>query len=118
MGYQSSTIKYEALKSVDSATFAGSYVALGTPTAHEARILKIVNASNVAVTFSTDGSTDMDVLTAGASTIYYLGTERGNPSPTSVLPKGTQFYAKGAAGVGLVYVVVMYGDTPSQTIPL
>ena|SRR5580765_7356656 len=116
--YQSTVVTYEALKSIDSATFTGSYQAIGTATTHEARIFKIVNNSNVGVTISLDGSTDMDFIPPATFVLYDLGTNRGNPTASLVLQRGTQFYIKGAAGMGLVYAVVMYGNTPTQTIPL
>jgi hypothetical protein len=116
--YQSTVIAYEAIKSIDSATFTGSYQAIGTATAHEGRIFKIVNNSNVGVTISTDGSTDMDFIPASTFVLYDLGTNRGNPTASLVLQKGTQFYIKASSGTGLVYVVVVYGNTPTQTIPI
>ena len=116
--YQSTSIAYEPIKSIDSSTFTGSYQAVGAATVTEARIFKIVNNSNKGVTVSLDGSTDVDFVPASTFVLYDLGTNRGSPSPTLVLQPGTQFYVKGAAGTGLVYVVILYGNTPSQTIPL
>ncbi len=116
--YQSTVIAYEALKSIDSASFTGSYQALGSATAHEARIFKIVNNPNMGVTISLDGSTDMDFIPPSTFVLYDLGTNRGNPTASLVLPKGSQFYIKGSAGMGLVYAVFMYGNTPTQTSPL
>lgn len=116
--YQSTVITYEALKSIDSATFTGAYQAIGAATSHEARIFKIVNASNIGVTISLDGSTDMDFIPPSTFVLYDLGTNRGNPTASLVLQKGSQFYIKAAAGTGLVYAIVMYGNTPTQTIPL
>lgn len=116
--YQSTVISYETIKSIDSATFTGAYQAIGTATSHEARIFKIVNNSNVGVTISVDGTTDGDFIPASTFVLYDLGTNRGNPTSSLVLQNKTQFYVKGAAGTGLVYVVVLYGNTPSQTIPL
>lgn len=116
--YQSTVVAYETIKSIDSATFSGSYQAVGTATTHEARIFKIVNNSTMPVTISTDGTNDMDFLPASSFVLYDLGTNRGNPAPALSLPKNTQFYAKGSAGTGLVYVVVIYANTPSPTIPI
>lgn len=116
--YQSTVVTYEAVKSINSSTFTGAYQAVGTATTHEARIFKIVNNSNVGVTVSLDGTNDMDFVPASTFVLYDLGTNRGNPTASLVLQAGTQFYVKAAAGTGLVYVVVLYGNTPSQTIPL
>jgi hypothetical protein len=118
MGAQSTVIAYETIKSIDSGTFTGSYLPIGIASTHEARIFKIVNNSNVGVTISVDGSTDVDFVPASTFVLYDVCTNRSNAVPLMDLPKGTQFYAKAAAGTGLVYVVILYGFTPAATIPL
>lgn len=112
MPAQSTVIEYETLRSIDSATFTGVYVPVGTVTTHPARIYKIVNDSNVAITISLDGLTDMDFVPPGTFVLYDIGTNRGNPSPELNLAQNTQFYVKGAAGAGLVVIVVIYASTP------
>ncbi len=114
---QSTKIVYEALKSIDSATLTGSYQPIGSPSTHPARIFKIVNGSSVVITISTDGSTDQDVLPAGTFVLYDIGTNKGQSAPEFCLPP-TQFYVKGTAGTGLIYVVVLFADTPQMNIPL
>lgn len=116
--YVSTILQYETLRSLDSATLAGSYLPIGTPLADAARILKIVNVSNVTVTISTDGTNDMDILPGGSFVLYDAGTNRGNAAPCMTFAKGTQFYAKGSVGVGLIYLVSLYGYTNPQTPPL
>jgi hypothetical protein len=113
---QSTVIAYEPIKSIDSSTFTGSYQAIGSASTHPCRIFKIVNDSNMAVTISTDGTTDQDFLPAGTFVLYDLGTNRGNPASEACLPP-TQFYAKGSSGTGLVYVVILYANTPHFNIP-
>lgn len=114
---QSTVITYNAIQTIDSSTFTGSYLPLGTPVPNTSRIFKIVNNSNVLALVSIDGTTDMDVLPANSFVLYDLGTNRGNPSSDTALPKGTQFFVKGASGTGLVYLVTLYANTPNQTIP-
>lgn len=116
--YNSTALAYEAIKSLDSSTLAGSYLAIGAALSNESRILKIVNSSNVTVTISTNGTTDMDVVPSGSFVLYDAGTNRGNAAPCLVFPKGTQFFAKGSVGAGLIYVVSLYGNTTSQNPPL
>lgn len=99
-------LAWEPLRSIDSATFTGSYQALGTPLAHQSYIVKMVNNSNVLVTISVDGVTDVDVAPASSFWLYDEDTS-GNPTPEG-LPEGTQFFVKGSAGVGLVYLVIRY----------
>lgn len=99
---------YETLRSIDSATFTGSYQAIGTPLTHPGSIVKMVNNSNVLVTISLDGSTDVDVLPANSYWLYDETTNRASATDAVFIPQGKQFYVKGAAGVGSVYLVVQY----------
>jgi len=117
MGSQSTVIKYETLRSIDSASFTGSYQAIGSAFSHPARIFKIVNNSNVGVTISTDGINDNDFIPASTFVLYDVGTNKGDASPEFNLPP-LQFYAKGSAGTGKVYVVILYAYSPSLNIPL
>lgn len=105
MGY-TNRINWEPLRSVDSATLAGSYVTLGTPLANPSYIIKMVNNSNVLVTVSIDGTSDIDVCPANSFWLYDENTS-GSPQPEA-LPKGTQIYIKGASGVGLIYLVSIF----------
>lgn len=98
-------IAWETLRSVDSATFTGVYVPVGGPLLHPSYILKLVNNSNVLVTISIDGATDIDV--APANSFWLYDEDEGNPIHEAV-PQGTQIFVKGAAGVGLVYLVSQY----------
>lgn len=100
-------LAWETLRSIDSATFTGSYQSLGTPLAHPSYICKLVNNSTVLVTISIDGSTDVDIAPAGSFWLYDEG-KVGASSNFPALPKGTQFYVKGSLGSGSVYLVSQY----------
>lgn len=100
-------VTWETLRSIDSATFTGSYQALGTPLAHPSYILKLVNNSTVLVTISIDGSTDIDIAPAGSFWLYDEG-KVGMSGQFPALPKGTQIYVKGSASTGSVYLVSQY----------
>ena len=99
-------ITWEPLRSIDSATLTGAYAPVGGPTTHPAMLVKMVNTSNVLVTVSINGTSDIDVLPSNSFWLYDEDTS-GNPSPES-LPENTQFYVKGPAGTGLIYLVVQY----------
>lgn len=119
MGVLATKIGFEAMKTIDSATFTGSYQVVGTVTSNEARAFCITNNSNKAVTFSLDGgTTDHMFLPANTFRLYDIASNRSNNAPYLALAKGTQFMAKGSAGTGLVYIELIFGDTPSQTLPL
>lgn len=113
----STVIVYEPLKSIDSASFTGSYQALGLPSTHPGRIFKIVNNSTMDITVSVDGVSDYDFLPKGTFVLYDIGTNRGSSASEFCLPP-TQFYVKGSSGTGLVYLVILYANTPKMTIPL
>ena len=95
----SNRLRWETLRSINSATLTGGYDALGTPLLNPGFIVKLVNNSTVLVTVSIDGSTDIDVCPAGS---FFLYDEFND------LPAGTQFYVKGSAGTGLIYLAVQY----------
>lgn len=102
-------IVYEPLRSINSATFTGSYQELGTSLAHPATIIKMVNNSTSLVLVSLDGINAVDVCPAGS---FWLYDETAN-SPAQGIPgiflsQGTQIYVSGAAGTGSVYLVVQY----------
>lgn len=115
--YQSTVLQWAQIQSISSTTFTGSYQLLGT-ISNEPRILRITNGSNVAITISQNGTTDMDVVLAGATLQLDLGEQRGNPSPATSIQSRTAIYVKGSAGTGNVYLAYLYASTPSQTLPL
>lgn len=102
-------IQWETLRSVDTGGggwVAGSYNKLGTPLLYPSYICKLVNNSNVLVTVSIDNATDIDVAPANSFWLYDEA-KYGIPS-IQFLPAGTQFYVKGNAGTGLIYLVSQY----------
>lgn len=117
MTSQSSVIRYAPMQSIDSTTFTGSFIPIGTATNPAARIFKIVNDSNVTVIISTDGITPHDVLPSTTFVLYDIGTNRGNSASETVLAP-TQFYASASAGTGLLYIITLFAYTPQMTIPL
>jgi len=100
-------IAWETLRSINSATFTGSYQNLGTPLLHPSYICKLVNNSTVLVTISIDGINDMDVAPASSFWLYDEG-KVGLSSAYPALPQGTQVMVKGSAGTGIVYLVSQY----------
>lgn len=104
----SNQMRYEALRSRDSATFTGAYQTLGTAITHAASIVKIVNNSTVLVTVSVDGTTDHDILPANSFTLYDVTSDSPSNRSDVFWKAGTQVYVKGSAGTGSVYLVVQY----------
>lgn len=117
MGYSAVKLKFEILRSLDTSTLSGSYVRIGGALQFEARLLKLVNASNVNLLISTDGVNDMDIVPADNYVLYDAGANRGSSAPSMIFAKGTQFFLKSTAGTGVAYLTVLYGDSPDLTIP-
>ncbi len=110
----SKQLTYDTMRSRDSATFTGSYQTLGSVFTHAASILKIVNNSTVLVTLSIDGTSDHDILPSNS---FFLYDETANSPHTenTYMRAGTQFYIKGSAGTGSVYLVVQYNKVIQQS---
>lgn len=100
-------LAWETLRSIDSATLTGAYQALGTPLVYPSYICKLVNNSTVLVTVSIDGATDVDVAPANSFWLYDETKQLPGVSPI-FLPAKTQFYVKGNAGTGTIYLVSQY----------
>ena len=99
----------EALRSRDTATLNGTYQTLGAALTKPIRIVKFVNNSNTSVTVSWDGVSDHDILPAASFFLYDVTTNKSNAqgSQGQYIKKGTQFYIKGGAGVGSVYLTCL-----------
>jgi len=97
----------ETLRSIDSATFTGSYQAIGVVLAHPASLVKFVNNSTVDVTISWDGVNDHDILPANSFALYDIEANHAIYNELCIR-QGTQFWVKGSAATGLVYLTVLY----------
>lgn len=116
--YQSNRAKFEALRSIDSATFTGSYQALGSAFSNPVRILHIINKSDQNVTISTDGGvTDNIYVPANFFSLYDFGANKGTSSDALELPASMGLLIKGTAGTGLVYAMVVTAQTQLPTLP-
>ncbi len=103
----------EAIRTVNSASFVGTYLpfrnAAGaiSPITNPSRMLIFVNNSGVNVFISWDGINDHIILLPGASFIF---DETSNAVAGAELQTaaGTQFYAKGTVSTELVYLSTFY----------
>lgn len=103
----STRVKYETLRTFNSASLTSSYQAVGAATSHDCFLIKMVNNGTTAVTVSFNGTTDHDICPA---TSFFLYDEQANASREGGMrvPIGTTVYVKGTAGTGTIYVVVQY----------
>lgn len=102
-----SRILPETMRSINSASFTGSYQTLGTVLAHPCRLFKIANGSGVIVTVTIDGTNDHFVLAPGEINIVDL-TSNAVSGASLEIAKGTQFSVKGTASAGLVTLTTWY----------
>lgn len=102
-----SRVYFEPMRSINSASFTGSYQAIGSTLSYPSRYMLIVNNSGVIVTISFDGTNDHIALVPGAAWSF---DENTNSEPEALynIAKGTQVYAKGTADTGLVYLSTAY----------
>lgn len=103
----STKIAWETMRTLDSATLTGGYDKIGTALTYPAYKVKMVNMSNRTVTVSIDGSTDIDVCPTLGFWLY----DEMMTTQHEGLPAGTQFFCKGSAGTGNIYLVVQYLKT-------
>lgn len=104
----SSRLYPEVLRSINSATFTGSFQAVGTPLTHSIRIIKFTNNSSVLVTVSWDGVNAHEALPAGSFLLIDVAANR-EMSQSFEIANGTQFYASGTASTGLFYISAYFG---------
>ncbi len=108
MGALSTVILPDILRSIDSATFTGTYQPVGTPLIYPTRLIRFLNTSNVGVTVSWDGINAADYLPANSFLLLDISTNHEN-SLVFEIQIGTQFYVMGSTGTGLFYISTYYG---------
>lgn len=101
-------INWEPLRSVDSSTFTGNFMPVGTPLEFPSFILKMINLSTSLVLISVDGVNAVDLAPPNSFWLY----DEAKTQLEERYPAGTQFYVKGASGTGLVYLVSQYLIVP------
>lgn len=104
-------VNWEALRSLDSATMvsAVTYYNVGTALLFPSYKLKLVNNSNVLVTVSINGTSDIDVAPANSYWLYDETQASVATANCPAIPAGTLISVKSAApGVGLIYLVSQY----------
>ena len=99
----------DTLRTQDSSTLTGSYQAFGSIVTHQMRLIKITNDSNKLVFISIDGINDNEVLPASSFLLIDFAANRETGNAWE-LPANTQFYVKGTAGTGFIYLSVYYAN--------
>lgn len=97
----------DSLRSRASSTMTASYQTLGSALSYPVCLIKCINNSNQDVLISWDGVNDHDIVPAGSFFLYDVCSDAGAQRGLYV-GKGTQFWVKGTAGTGTVYLANFY----------
>lgn len=109
MTQESTTIRPDILRSIDSAVFSGAFLPVGTPLQFPVRLIKFVNLSNVNVLISWDGVNNHEILPLGTAFTIDGSANRESSSNVWEIQSGTQFYVQGSPGTGFIYISCYYG---------
>jgi len=101
---------FDAIRTIDSATFTGSFQAVGTPLTVVPRIILFQNDSGVTVQVTDSTVTGAAMtLPAGERVIIDCATNRDAKDQLLGFPIGTQFYASGTSSTGNLTITIIYG---------
>jgi hypothetical protein len=103
------SVKPLLLSSMLSSAVTNAYAPLnGIGFAHPPFLIRIINASNMAITISYNGIDDHEFIFA--NDLFQFPTQSGSEPAafTSLLPKNTIVYIKGTAGTGSIYLSGYY----------
>lgn len=99
----------DSVREVAFGSISGSYIVIGTPLTDHARMIRIVNSTDVQVYVSYDGVNNNLRLAANSYILFDFSTNKIRDDGLFV-SIGTQFYVKqvsGAPGSGAVWVEVV-----------
>lgn len=105
--------KVDEIRSTAYGSITGSYLAIGSAFAYQARIICFTNTTNQDVLFSTNGSTNQLIVPAGSFKLFDVTM---NHRPVNMddfcFAIGTQWYVKytSAPSSGAVYIEVVYAQ--------
>jgi hypothetical protein len=100
-------LAFEAERSLAFGSISGTYAKVGGALAHPIRILVLQNQTDVAVTFSFDGTNDTITLQSKIAFTFDLTANKTSQN-SLLLGQGTQIWVKGSPGSGSVYMSAFY----------
>ena len=92
----------------DSSTLTGNYDVLCSSLPEACFLIRIINASNVSVAVSYDGSTDHDFVPSGETLQLSFQTNSQPRSNIALLAKNLSVHVKGPGGTGYIYLAGYY----------
>lgn len=100
----------ETLRTLAFGSVSGTYAGIGTAINNPARILYIVNSTDVLLTFSFDGINDHFVVFGNGFLLLDVTSNRSDTGGAFAISQGQRIYVKGAPTLGAVYLSVFYGS--------
>ena len=103
----------DVLRTLAFGSISGTYTAVGSPQAYQARIICFTNTTDADMIFSMDGTTDQLIVPAGGFKLFDITT---NHRPVNqddfCFSNGTQWYVKQASSPskGSVYIEIVYAQ--------
>ncbi len=99
----------EVLRSIAFGSISGTYAGIGTALLNPARIVYLVNTTDVLLTFSFDGVNDHFVIPSQSYLLIDVTSNMTVMGGALSVAQGQRIYVKGAPGSGTVYLSTFFG---------
>jgi len=100
----------EPLRTLAYSAISGTYTGIGTALTNPSRILYIVNATDVLLTFSFDGLTAHFVIPSQSYILIDITANQAAASGALNIAQGQRIYVEGAPTLGAVYLSTFFGQ--------
>jgi len=99
----------EVLRSLAFGSISGAYAGIGTALLNPARVLYIVNTTDVLLTFSFDGVNDHFVIPSNSYLLFDVTSNMTLTGGALSIAQGQRIYVKGSPSLGTVYLSTFFG---------
>ncbi len=99
----------EVLRTAAFGAISGTYSGIGTALLNPARLLYIVNNTDVLLTFSFDGINDHFVIPQQSYILLDITSNTTVVGGVFAIAQGQRIYVKGAPTLGTVYLTTFFG---------
>jgi hypothetical protein len=100
----------EQLRLLAFSSISATYSGIGTAIANPARLILLINDTDVLLFFSIDGINDYWVLPSGSQIIIDITANHSSMAGVLSIAQGTRIYVKGLPSSGAVYFTSWYGS--------
>lgn len=105
-------LAFEPERTLAFGSISGTYAKVGTAFSNPIRIIVLQNQTDVAVTFSLDGTNDTITLQSKIAFTFDVSANSSTQNSFNI-SQGTQVWVKGSPGSGNVYVSAFYATGPT-----